>query len=85
MHSWNTGGEPELIICDNNYIASSVSDVSALLVCTALHPQISCRQCSKFSVAPMLILMSQDSSTVSPSVVSDSHRHIGKLLAALSQ
>ena len=42
-HSWNTGGEPELIYCDNSYIASSASDVSVLLVCTALHLQITRR------------------------------------------
>ena len=62
--------------CDISYIASSASDVSALSVCIALHPQITRRQ---FSVVPMLIWMSQNSSTFSPSVVFDSHRHIGKL------
>ena len=43
--------------CDNSYITSCASDVSLLLVCTAPHPQITCRHCSniniKFSVAPM--------------------------------
>ena len=34
-----------LITCDNSYIASSASDVSALLVCTTL--QISCRLCTQ--------------------------------------
>ena len=48
---------------------SSTSDVSALLVCTALHTQTTCRRCSKFSVAPMSIWTSQNSSTVSSSVV----------------
>ena len=62
--------------CDISYIASSASDVSALLVCMALHPQITHRQ---FSVAPISISTSQNSSTVSPSVVSDSHWHVGKL------
>ena len=35
--------------CDNSYICSSASGVSALLVCTALHPQITHRHRSKFS------------------------------------
>ena len=46
--------------------------VSALLVCTALHPQITCRHCSKFSVASLSIWTSQNSSTVSIPVVFDS-------------
>ena len=60
------------LYCDNSYIASSASDVSALLVCTALHPQITHTHTHfiKFSVTPMSIWMSQNSSTVSPSVVS---------------
>ena len=39
VHSWNTGGEPELIIVTlaSRDIASCASDVSALLVCMALH------------------------------------------------
>ena len=60
---------------DNSYIhvASSASDVStgALIVCMTLQPQIVCRHCSKFSVAPMSKWMSQTTPTVSPSVVSD--------------
>ena len=38
---------------DNSYIY--ISHVSALLVCTAIRSQITCRLCSKFSVAPMSI------------------------------
>ena len=44
---------------DNSYIRSSASGVSAVLVCMALYPQITCRHCSKFSVAPLSIWMSQ--------------------------
>ena len=51
-HSWNTGGEPELIIVTYAAVPAA-SDVSALLVCTALHEQITHRHCSKFS--PWLI------------------------------
>ena len=32
--------------------AVNASDVSALLVCMALYPQMTCRHCSKFSVMP---------------------------------
>ena len=78
MHSRNTGGKPELITLAI-IIASSASDVSALLVCTALQPQITHRYCSKFNVVPLLIWMSRNKTTVSPSVVSDSHRWVGKL------
>ena len=49
-------GELELIIFDNSYIArQQYHDISTLvlLVCTALHPQITCRHFSKFSVTPM--------------------------------
>ena len=54
--------------CDSSYICSSASGVSALLVCTALvHPQITYSHCSKFSVAPLSMWTSQNSSTVSPS------------------
>ena len=42
----------DYIVTLNNYIASSASDVSALLVCTALQPRITRRHCSKFSVVP---------------------------------
>ena len=41
----------------------------ALLVCMALHPQIMRRHCSKFSVTPLSIWTSQNSSTVSLLVV----------------
>ena len=46
--------------------------VSALLVCVALHPQMTRRHCSKFSVAPLSIWTSQNSSAVITSVVFDS-------------
>ena len=38
--------------CGNSYmyICSSASGVSTLLICMALHPQITCRHCSRFSV-----------------------------------
>ena len=39
--------------------------LSWLLCCTALHPQITRRYCSKFRVVPMSIWTSQNSSTVS--------------------
>ena len=85
MHSRNTGGKPELIILwQYSYIASSPSDVFALLVCKALHPQISHRHCSKFSVTSMSIWTSQNSSTISPSVVSELHRCVGKLPGSYS-
>ena len=74
VHSWNTEGEPELI----------ASGVSPLLVCMALHPQITCRHCTKFSVAPLSIWTSQSSSTVCSLVVFDSHRRIGKLPSSYS-
>ena len=48
-------GEPELIMLRqwvHSLIASSATDVSVLLVYTALHPQITCRHFSKFSVMP---------------------------------
>ena len=63
------------------------SGVSALLVTffTSLHPQITCRHCSKFSVTLMSIWTSQNSSTVSSLVVFDSHcRHVGKLSGSYS-
>ena len=44
--------------------SSNASGVPALLVCTALHPQITRRHCSEFSVAHLLIWTSQNSSTV---------------------
>ena len=49
--------------------------------CVAQHPQITCRHYSEFSA---LIWTSQNSSTVSPLVVSDLHRHIGKLPGSYS-
>ena len=84
VHSWNTGASLSWLYCDNSYYtaaANSASDVSALLVCMALHPQITRRQ---FSVVPMSIWTSQNSSTVSPSVVSDSHWHVGMLPGSYS-
>ena len=63
------------------------SGVSALLVTffTSLHPQITCRHCSKFSVVFMSIWTSQNSSTVSSLVAFDSHcRHVGKLPGSYS-
>ena len=55
--SFGTNGAPYIqgilgaslswLYCDNSYIASSATDVSILLVCMALHPQITCRHCSK--------------------------------------
>ena len=57
VHSSIMGASLSWLYCDNSYIASSVSDVSTLLVCMALHPQITHRRCSKFSVAPLLIIM----------------------------
>ena len=58
---------------------------SALLVCTTLQPQITHKHCSKFSVVmPMSIWMSKNSCTVSLSVVSNSHWHIGKLTSSYS-
>ena len=55
--------------CDNSYICSSGSGVSALLVYMALHPQITHRHCSKFSsVTPMSIWMSQTA------VIQSAHR-----------
>ena len=51
---------------------------------SVLHPQITRRQCSKFSVASLSIWTSQNSSTVSSSVVFDSHKRIGKLLGSYS-
>ena len=47
------------LYCDNSYIASSASYVSALLVCMALHPHITRRHCSMFKVTPMSIWMLQ--------------------------
>ena len=66
------------------YICSSASGVSALLVCTALHPQMPRRHCSKFSVAPMLIWTSQNSSTVTLIGRFDSHRCVGKMPGSYS-
>ena len=66
------------------YIYISASGVSALLVCMAPHPQITRRHCSKFSVAPLLIWTSKNSSTVKSSVVFESHRRIGKLPGSYS-
>ena len=43
MHS--KGASLSWLYCDNSYIASSASDVSSLLVCTAIHPQITRRHC----------------------------------------
>ena len=70
VHSRNTGGSLSWLYCDNSYIASSAShsDVSALLVCTALHPQITRRHCSKFSVVPLSMSTPQNSSTVTESI-----------------
>lgn len=55
--------------------ASSVSHVSALLVCTAQHPQITHRHCSKFSVTPTVNMNITKQPTVSSIIVSDSYRH----------
>ena len=60
------------------------ADVSALLVCMALHPQIVRRHCSKFSVALVLKWMQQKQDYSQSSVVSDSHRHICKLPGSYS-
>ena len=49
------------LYCENSYICSSAIGVSALLVCTA---HITRRHCSKFSITPLSILMSQNSITV---------------------
>ena len=47
----------------------SASGVSALLVCTALHPQMSCRHCIKCRA-----YVDQNSGMVSSLVVFDSHK-----------
>ena len=71
MHSRNTGGEPELILY------CSASDLSALVlfVCTALHPQITCRHSSKFSVMPMSIWKLLNTKQYSPAA------HCGSFLS----
>ena len=51
----------------------------------SIYPQITRRHYSKFSVAPMSILTSQNNSTVSSSVVFDSHRRVGRLPGSYSQ
>ena len=65
----NTGGEPVLII-SLNYIVAFAYDMSLQCQWWRLNiQQLTRRYCSKFSVMPMSIWMSQNSSTVSPSVV----------------
>ena len=65
----NTGGEPVLII-SLNYIVAFAYDMSLQCQWWRLNiQQLTRRHCSKFSVMPMSIWMSQNSSTVSPSVV----------------
>ena len=86
-HSRNTGASLSwLYYCHNtcSYICSSANGVSALLVCAALHPQMTHRHCSKFSVAPLLTWTSQNSSTVSSSAIFYSHRRVGKLPGSYS-
>ena len=76
------------LYCDNSYICSSTDGVSVLLAgYMALQPQITVTRthCSKFSVTPLLIWISQNSSTVSSSVVFDSsHRRVVKLPSSYS-
>ena len=77
------------LYCDNSYITSSASDVSALLVCIALHPKITCRHCSKFKVAPMSIWTSQNNSAVKQPIscfwfMKSYSRHVGKLPGSYS-
>ena len=52
--------------------------------CTALYPQITRRHCSKFGVASLSMWTSQNSSTVSPSVVFDLHRYVSMLPGSYS-
>ena len=74
----------DYIRADYSYICSSASGVSALLVCTALHPQMPRRHCNKFSVVPMLIWTSRNSSTVTLIGRFDSHRFVGKMSGSYS-
>ena len=53
VHSWGWTWADYMYIV--TIATCSASGVSALLVCTALHPQMTCRHCIKLSVAPMSI------------------------------
>ena len=70
--------------CYISYIASSTSDISAHLVCMALHPQITRRAVQCRAHVDMNVTKQQYSQPWSWSVVSDSHWHVGKLPGSYS-
>ena len=69
---------------DNSHITSSASDVSGLLVYTALHQQMTHRYCSKFSISPYADMNATKQQYSQPISNSDSHRCVGKLPGSYS-